>query len=221
MSHFDIVKQSKISQSYKAAKVKGMFDIVTDEIKESFKGDIDLDGDWQIGAIIGSSGSGKTTIATQVFGEFEDPQFIEPSVIDDMPGSVEDIVKMFNSVGFSSPPSWLKPYNVLSNGEQMRVRLAHALLSDDRLIVFDEYTSVVDRTVAKIGSLAVNKAIKRSDKQFIAIACHEDILEWLQPDWVFYTDSMTYEKKNTQNLQLQSTSFSKKDYGIFLANIII
>ena len=47
-----------------------------------------------------------------------------------MPENIEtkDIEKMFYSVGFGSVPSWLKPYNVLSNGEKMRVDLARALL---------------------------------------------------------------------------------------------
>ena len=108
--------------------------------------------------------------------------------------SVDDITKMFNSVGFSSPPSWLKPYSVLSNGQKMRVDLANSLLQDEELIVFDEFTSVVDRNVAKIGSYAVQKAIRKTKKKFIAVACHDDIIDWLLPDWIFNTDSMTFQK---------------------------
>ena len=74
--------------------------------------------------------------------------------------SLDDITKSFNAVGFSSPPSWLKSYNVLSNGEKMRVDLARALLENKELFVFDEFTSVVDRYIAKIGSLAVQKTIR-------------------------------------------------------------
>lgn len=45
---------------------------------------------------------------------------------------------------------------------------------------------VVDRTVAKIGSAAIAKSIRkgRIAKQFVAVTCHYDILEWLEPDWV-------------------------------------
>ena len=62
------------------------------------------------------------------------------------------------------------------------------------LFVFDEFTSVVDRNVAKIGSLAMQKAIRQSDnkKQFIAVTCHFDVIEWLQPDWIFSTNDMTF-----------------------------
>jgi len=99
---------------------------------------------------------------------------------------------MFTAVGFSSPPSWLKPYAVLSNGEKMRVDLARALLENRDVIVFDEYTSVVDRDVAKVCSLAVNKAIRNQKKKFIAVSCHDDIIEWLQPDWVYDTNQQTF-----------------------------
>ena len=42
------------------------------------------------------------------------------TVVDDMSKnvSIDDITKMFYSVGFGSVPSWLKPYSVLSNGEK-------------------------------------------------------------------------------------------------------
>lgn len=113
------------------------------------------------------------------------------SVIDNMnkEKSMEEIEKMFYAVGFGSVPSWLKPYNVLSNGEKMRVNLARALLEKD-FIVFDEFTSVVDRQVAKTACIAINKAIKGTNKKFIAISCHKDIIEWLQPDWLYDTDKM-------------------------------
>jgi GNAT superfamily N-acetyltransferase len=54
------------------------------------------------------------------------------------------------------------------------------------LVAFDEFTSVVDRTVAKIGSAAIAKSIRsgRIKKKFVAVTCHYDILEWLEPDWV-------------------------------------
>jgi ABC-type ATPase with predicted acetyltransferase domain len=149
----------------------------------------------------------------------------KPTILDDMPKqlSVDEITRMFNSVGFSSPPSWLKPYRVLSNGEKMRVDLARALLSDLDLIVFDEFTSVVDRDVAKIGSFAVQKAARRTDKKFIAVTCHFDVEDWLQPDWVFDTNTMQLriDKKKSQKSELTYTSAKTKQYGRHLKSIII
>ena len=72
---------------------------------------------------------------------------------------VKQVTHALTAVGFSSPPAWVKPYAVLSNGEKFRCDLARSLLAGGHLVVFDEFTSVVDRTVAKVGSAAVAKAI--------------------------------------------------------------
>lgn len=75
----------------------------------------------------------------------------------------------------------------------MRVQLAKALLSDKELIVFDEFTSVVDRQIAKVASVAFAKTIRRSSKRFIAVTCHYDILEYIEPDWVLDTKDFSFE----------------------------
>lgn len=206
MPTFELVKQCSPKKSFRVASVMGKFDLQDNHIIEKFKGEIPIENlDWQIGAIIGTSGTGKTIIAKELFTEnyFNIPLYKADTILDDMPKekSITEITQTFNSVGFSSPPSWLKPYNVLSQGEQMRVNLARALLEEKELIVFDEFTSVVDRNIAKIGSFAVSKAIRRTDKKFIAVSCHFDFLEWLQPDWIFNTNSMQfslYKKKRPE-----------------------
>ena len=113
-------------------------------------------------------------------------------MIDDFPEdmTVDEIEKLFYAVGFGSVPCWLKPFSVLSNGEKMRVMLARALAEKD-FFVFDEFTSVVDRTVAMTLCLSLNKCLKRyPNKKVILISCHKDILDWLDSDWVFSTDTM-------------------------------
>src|SRR6185295_19097477 len=82
-------------------------------------------------------------------------------------------------------PSWVKPLHVLSNGEQFRANLARTLAESPDIAVVDEFTSVVDRTVAKIGSAAVAKCVRASGRRFVAVSCHADIEEWLQPDWKY------------------------------------
>jgi len=198
MPSFDIIKKHEPKSTFRIESVKGTYDLSSNKIEERFKGNIDIDDNWQIGLIVGRSGTGKTTIAKQLFSDILVSSFDykSDSILDDMPSnkSVEEICKTFNSVGFSSPPSWLKPYNVLSNGEKMRVDLANAILSDNKIFAFDEFTSVVDRSIAKIGSFAMQKSIRKTDKKFIAITCHFDVEDWLLPDWVFDTDSMTFRK---------------------------
>ena len=54
----------------------------------------------------------------------------------------------------------------------MRVDLARQILTKD-FIVFDEFTSVVDRQVAQVICIALKKALKRyPEKKFIAVGCH-------------------------------------------------
>lgn len=191
MPNFDIIKTCDIDKTFRVAHIMGDFDVDPKHSDEHFKGEIIFPDSWQIGAIVGGSGTGKSTIARELFAEqlITGFEYTAKSVVDDMPKSanVQDIERMFYAVGFGSVPSWLKPYSVLSNGEKMRVDLARAMLEKD-FIVFDEFTSVVDRQVAQTASIAINKAIKRTNKKFVAVTCHYDILEWLQPDWVFDTN---------------------------------
>ncbi len=192
MPYFDIIKSNDIKNTFRVSKIKADFDVSDEHIKERFKGEIVMPEKWNIGVIVGGSGIGKSTIAKELFADsyIEEYKYTHSSVIDDMPNvDINSVYKMFYSVGFGSVPSWLKPYSVLSNGEKMRVDLARALLSND-FVVFDEFTSVVDRQIAQTACIAINKAIKNSDKKFIAVSCHYDILEYLQPDWIFDTNKM-------------------------------
>lgn len=165
MPHFDIVKKADPSESFRVKSVMGSYDMTAAHTEEHFSGDIDLPEKWNIGLIVGRSGTGKTTIARELFGDciINGYEYTHESILDDMPkgASVQEICQALTSVGFASPPSWLKPYAVLSNGEKMRCDLARAILEKRDLFVFDEFTSVVDRNVAKVGSLAMQKAIRR------------------------------------------------------------
>src|SRR5207245_3572418 len=162
-----------------------------------------------IGLIVGPSGSGKTTVAREFFADqLRAQEELSPwpeyqSVLDGFPSQmpIKEVVALLSSVGFSSPPAWLRPFRVLSTGEQFRVTLARLLAFSDRRdagptdgtgsgtgvppVVMDEYTSVVDRTVAQIGSAALAKTVRQRGQKFVAVTCHEDVEAWLQPDWIF------------------------------------
>lgn len=225
MQHFDIIKTSDIEKTYRVAKIESDFDLKPEHSNERFVGDLDIPNHWQIGLIVGGSGTGKTTIANNLFGDYliKGFKYSHKSVIDDMPKNmtVEDISKIFYAVGFGSVPSWLKPYDVLSNGEKMRVDIARAISEND-LSVFDEFTSVVDRQVAKVASLAIHKMIKRTNKKFVAISCHHDVEEWLEPDWIFNTDIMQFSFiQATGNLKSSQLESVIAPSGENLGNIII
>lgn len=179
-----------VPDTFGVAAVRGMFDLAESKTaEESFVAELPTDTDWKIGVIVGPSGSGKSTLAKQVFAE----SFVERfewdrnlAVIDQVGESVKQATHVLSSVGLSSPPSWIKPYHVLSGGERFRCDLARALVLPMPIVAFDEFTSVVDRTVAKIGSAAISKSIRKGivDKRFVAVTCHYDVIDWLEPDWV-------------------------------------
>lgn len=229
MPHFDIVKEICPKKTFRVANVMGTFDLADEKVTEHFVGDIDLPNEWKIGLIVGASGTGKTTIAKELFPKnyFLRFDYSHETILDDMPkkSTMKEIIGAFNSVGFNSPKSWLKPYSVLSNGEKMRCDIARCMLQDGDLFVFDEFTSVVDRNVAKVGSLAIQKSIRGGQKKMIAVTCHYDVEEWLMPDWVFDTNEMKFRvalKKNREsNLPYSRLSEIKKDGGACLVNIII
>jgi energy-coupling factor transporter ATP-binding protein EcfA2 len=142
--------------------------------------------DWNIGVILGGSGSGKTTILKKM-GDVKKVNFdIEKPLISNFDWlEPKDATLVLTSMGLSSVPTWLRPFHTLSNGEQYRATLAYLVASakDGEVILVDEYTSVVDRDVAKAMSFALQKYIRRENKRIIVASCHYDILEWLMPDW--------------------------------------
>lgn len=200
--------ESSIERSARVMQLEGMFDLQPSDksVTEVPLNIPDLsEREWSIGLIVGPSGAGKTTIAKEMFADelnlidkFKWSK--EKAVIDDFPKdlSIREVTELLSSVGFSSPPAWLRPFHTLSNGEQFRVTMARVLAETgkDKIAVVDEFTSVIDRTVAKIGSSAIAKTIRRRGQKFVAVGCHYDVQEWLQPDWVYepHTGSFRWER---------------------------
>ena len=164
---------------------------------------VDLTGDWNIGLVVGPSGSGKTSIGKQIFGEdkiinlSEGWNFDRPIIDDIAPGGdFNTVTGLLASVGLGDVPAWLRPYSVLSNGEQFRAGLARLICEKPDEAVVDEFTSVIDRQIAKIGAQAFQKAWRRENPsgKVVLLTPHYDILDWLQPDWVIDTKTKTFER---------------------------
>ena len=159
--------------------------------------------DWQIGVIYGGSGTGKSTLLKH-FGTIQDVEFDNSiALISNFKMlSPKDASMLLSSIGLSSVPTWLRPYNVLSNGEQYRAQLAFKIANakDNEVILIDEFTSVVDRDVAKAMSYALQKFIRRTNKKIILASCHFDIMEWLNPDWIYSPNKRRVERPDCLRL---------------------
>lgn len=146
--------------------------------------------EWNIGVVYGGSGTGKTTILKNYFKKEMDKSNFDnsKSLISNFDWlEPQEATFLLSAMGLSSVPTWLRPFNTLSNGEQYRANLAYLVgkASDNEVILVDEYTSVVDREVAKAMSNALQKYIRRTNKKIVLASCHFDIMEWLQPDFIY------------------------------------
>lgn len=189
MPSIDVIRQTKIGTSSRVRQLEGMFDVPRSKTETlKWAGDVPLDEkEWNVGLIVGPSGAGKSTVAAELFPDELSAEFAwgGASVLDDFADhlSIQDISESCTAVGFNTIPAWRRPFSVLSTGEKFRVDLARRLVESAEISVVDEFTSVVDRQVAKIGSHAAQKYARKRGGKFVAVTCHYDVSEWLQPDW--------------------------------------
>lgn len=215
MPDVDFVVSTQLSESARARQVCSMFDVpAVQKATRRWAGSVPLhERAWNVGLIVGPSGAGKSSVMQQLFGAQPDMAWGAPSVVDDFGPklSIERITSACNAVGFSTIPAWLRPYHVLSNGERFRVDLARRLCELQDPVVVDEFTSVVDRQVAKIGSHAVAKWARREGRQFVGVTCHYDVVDWLQPDWTLEPDTMTFQWRSVQPRPTVECAIGKVD----------
>lgn len=218
MRSVDLVVETKLDRTPRVKQLSGMFDVPAQEkLTHHWKGEVPIDErDWNVGLIVGPSGAGKSSIARQLFGEEKTFEWKAKSIVDDFGKQygMQQIAEICQAVGFNSIPSWLKPFAVLSTGEKFRVDLARRLLeADGELILVDEFTSVVDRQVAQIGSHAVQKHIRKLGKKFVAVTCHYDVIDWLQPDWVLEPATMTFQWRAVQRRPGLNVEIARVDHA--------
>lgn len=189
--------------SYRAARVKSLFNAESG-CDWNMEANLPLEEiEWQIGLIVGPSGSGKTSLGNKIFpgspiynlysGWKKDAPIIDCIKPD---GDFNSVTAMLSAVGLGDVPAWLRPFHVLSNGEKFRAGLARLACDRPKHAVVDEFTSVIDRQIAKVGASAFAKTWRKGSGQIVLLSCHYDVIEWLQPDWVYDTAEARFYKRD-------------------------
>ena len=179
MSYLDVIRTKYDIKDYREARV---------EIPE-----LPTEG---ILLIVGTSGSGKSTILRSL-GELKQPRVDSEAFVIDNFSTPERGEELLLSCGLRTIPAWFRPPATLSNGEYHRFEMAVSL--DQGINTIDEFTSVVDRDTAKSLAYSVRKYYDRQNTQtplYIA-SCHRDIVEWLDPDYVYDTDLCVLENRRS------------------------
>lgn len=184
------------------------------------------DLDFNILAIVGASGKGKSTLLKEFDGykmcnkAYDNSKAIVSNFSDPETASYK-----LSAVGLNSLPVWCKPRNVLSVGEGFRADIA---LNLESYTIFDEFTSTIDRTVAKSTCNGLQKYIRKNGlTNMIFCSCHKDYIPFLKPDIVLdLDDEKVYDCRNNDlgkelPSQFMNTKEIKKNCGGVLGNIII
>lgn len=201
----DFTLKSEVSNSFKCKMAANSLDIdVNKKSTHHLKIDnINIPKEWNIGLIYGASGSGKTTLAKHLFGDniFQAILDEDKSILDQMPEEFEykECASMLTGIGLNSVPCWIRPVKTLSSGQKARAEAVLLMCKNEGIICIDEWTSVVDRTVAKAMSHCIHKFAKKNNKQIIILSCHYDILEWLKPDWLIDCNKQIFELPKSQD----------------------
>lgn len=204
---------------------------IKDEYSSKIEYDLEFPIDSDVIAIIGGSGTGKTTLLKYWFKtdnvEFKvnsDKSIFELLVKEESQDEYERVSKLLFDVGLSSVPIWKNKYDTLSNGEKLRFEIAYKLNSDDSVIFIDEYTSMLDRQTAENLSRNLNRLLKQYDKKIVLVTAHYDILDWIEIDYLYDTTLKKYhslQEKQVLTLMKWRYITQKETCGEYLASIII
>ena len=227
MQNYSVRLESPIATSFRCTMAANSLDIdVKKKSIHELNIQADLNAPWNMGLIVGASGSGKTTLAKQIFGNdcFDFDVDESKTVLDQFPAdwTYEQCQNALNGIGLSQVPCWIRPLYTLSNGQKTRAIAALQLARNEDFVV-DEWTSVVDRTVAKSMSHCLQKHARATQRKVVAVSCHYDVLEWLNPDWVLDCNKGTYidrrslrqSFKRDEKLQFNIRSIGRESWRYF------
>lgn len=180
--------------------------------------------DFNILVITGASGKGKSTFLKEFKGYKTNAKVYDSTkaIVSNFSTPQEASEKLF-AVGLNSMPVWCRPRNVLSVGEGFRADLA---LNIDNYTIFDEFTSTIDRNVAKSTCNSIQKYIRSKDiTNVVFCSCHKDYIPFLKPDYVIDLDlEKMFDCRGAclgETSRSKSTSQQTKRFGAYLGSITI
>lgn len=210
MQTFVVDLKSDPPSGFRSIKAAQSVDLnISEKLTHHMEISADVQTEFNVGLIIGASGSGKTTLATEIFGPACFETMLDPSkpVIEQFKTSMsyEECANALNGIGLSQVACWVKPAGALSNGQKARAEAALQMTSNRPFVVIDEFTSVVDRSVAKVMAHCVQKFARKFDKKITLVSCHYDVTEWLNPDWIIDCNKETYENRRLARRNFERT----------------
>lgn len=201
MQAYHVKLEHPVSTSFRCQRAADSLDIDTSaKSVHEFNVAAEIDTPYNVGLIVGASGSGKTTLADQVWGAGAMASALDLArpVIEQFPEdwTYDQCVGALTGMGLTSVPCWIRPAHTLSNGQRARADAA-LLLARSGMVVVDEWTSVVDRTVAKAMSHCIQKHARRTRSTVVLLSCHYDVVEWLNPDWIIDCNTQTFTDRRS------------------------
>jgi ABC-type lipoprotein export system ATPase subunit/GNAT superfamily N-acetyltransferase len=149
--------------------------------------------------IVGTSGSGKSTILRGL-GEYTQPKIEFYNTVIENFSTPERGEELLLACGLRSIPAWFRTPHTLSNGEHHRFEMAMAL--DQGVQCIDEFTSVVDRDTAKALAYSIRRYFDINPGVLYIASCHRDIVDWLDPDYIYDTDMQELSARRSLHLRL-------------------
>lgn len=172
-------------------------------------------GEWNILLICGKSGSGKSTLLKEIGTPPKLEYDYTKAVVSQFPNlDEEEVCDLLCGVGLSSVPTWLRKPQELSNGERARLDLCMSLYRarEAGIALIDEFSSVVNRDVAKSMSYALQRYVRQKKLKVVICSCHFDIIEWLTPDYIFNLE----HKDKDGNVELERMVYvDDTDYNVY------
>lgn len=183
-----------------------------------------LPDNFGICCIVGASGSGKSTMLREFDSRysFENKKFDDNAIVSNFE-TPEIASERLSASGLNSMPVWCRPRRVLSVGEGFRADLA---LNMDSYKIFDEFTSTIDRNVAKSTCNGIQRYIRKNNiHNIVFCSCHKDYISFLKPDIVIDLDEeKVFDCRGKclgETLPCKSMNQMPKTCGVFLGSIII